>query len=337
MTYAYEMETEWLSRRSPRVQGCARGARPIGFAACTMRRFKVFRERGYDAATTREIALEAAVSVGTVFVYARDKRDLLFMVVNDDLDAVLARARVAARQPAPLLDQLLALLAPIYAYFASEPALARGMLLEVVHHHGLQEPPGDQALRYARRMGNLDARDCRACCARRATPATCASTFDPALMAQILWDLHLIEVRRWMAADDPQAAVGQAGLRRLYEAVLEPRVGPGPHPLNRPALGEPIRRQPPRLGPLAEPVAQNQSPCASSHQAASSAPSAKVNTRASRIPTVAVALQHHAGAAGAARAPRSAGTPAACGCRRRRPSGRPPPTGTAPPFRPGAR
>src|ERR1700744_6030140 len=48
----------------------------------------VFSERGYENATTREIALRAGVAVGTVFVYARDKRDLLMTIVNDDLEAV---------------------------------------------------------------------------------------------------------------------------------------------------------------------------------------------------------------------------------------------------------
>jgi len=35
-----------------------------------------FTEKGYDRATTREIAKLAGVAQGTLFLYARDKRDL---------------------------------------------------------------------------------------------------------------------------------------------------------------------------------------------------------------------------------------------------------------------
>src|SRR5438093_2985297 len=45
---------------------------------------KVFLEKGFDAATTREVAEIAEVSHATVFLYAKDKRDLLFLVFNDD-------------------------------------------------------------------------------------------------------------------------------------------------------------------------------------------------------------------------------------------------------------
>ncbi|WP_256735273.1 helix-turn-helix domain-containing protein, partial [Variovorax sp. dw_954] len=61
----------------------------------------VFIEHGYDAATTREIAQRAEVSTGTVFVYARDKRDLLLQVVNDELDALNARAQPLTGKPGP--------------------------------------------------------------------------------------------------------------------------------------------------------------------------------------------------------------------------------------------
>ena len=43
---------------------------------------EVVRTRGYDAATTREIAQLADVSGGTVFVYARDKRGVHLVEVR---------------------------------------------------------------------------------------------------------------------------------------------------------------------------------------------------------------------------------------------------------------
>ena len=49
---------------------------------------EVFRRKGYEAATTREIADLADVAIGTLFAYASDKRELLMMVINDDREAL---------------------------------------------------------------------------------------------------------------------------------------------------------------------------------------------------------------------------------------------------------
>src|SRR5690348_2549407 len=46
---------------------------------------ELFLERGYDAATTKEIAERAGIATGTLFLYARDKADLLCLVMHDRL------------------------------------------------------------------------------------------------------------------------------------------------------------------------------------------------------------------------------------------------------------
>src|SRR6185436_19385466 len=68
----------------------------------------LFTSKGYDDTTTREIAKRAKVAMGTVFVYAETKRDLLFLVINDDLEACIGRARHARQADRlSLLDSLL--------------------------------------------------------------------------------------------------------------------------------------------------------------------------------------------------------------------------------------
>ena len=87
-----------ISGRRASQPGASAGLRERGKSE-RQRRIKeaakaVFSDVGYDAATTREIARRAHVSIGTIFVYAKDKRDLLFLMLNDELDPV-ADARVA--------------------------------------------------------------------------------------------------------------------------------------------------------------------------------------------------------------------------------------------------
>src|ERR1700760_1724174 len=52
----------------------------------------LFVKRGYDDTTMRDIAKRAEVGFGTLFTYASDKRDLLFLIFNDELDNVIANA-----------------------------------------------------------------------------------------------------------------------------------------------------------------------------------------------------------------------------------------------------
>ncbi|MEO7404543.1 MAG: helix-turn-helix domain-containing protein [Burkholderiales bacterium] len=54
----------------------------------------LFEERGYEAATMRGIATQAGVGLGAVFSYADDKRDLVFLIVNDDSHAIADRASI---------------------------------------------------------------------------------------------------------------------------------------------------------------------------------------------------------------------------------------------------
>src|SRR5215510_7252691 len=53
---------------------------------------ELFLEQGYDNATTREIAGRADVGLGTLFSYASDKRDLLFLIYNDIQEELTGKA-----------------------------------------------------------------------------------------------------------------------------------------------------------------------------------------------------------------------------------------------------
>jgi hypothetical protein len=48
---------------------------------------KLFVANGYDEASTRQFATRAGVALGTLFLYAANKRHLLFLAVNDELEA----------------------------------------------------------------------------------------------------------------------------------------------------------------------------------------------------------------------------------------------------------
>ena len=179
----------------------------------------VFIERGYEAATTREIAARAEVSIGTVFVYASDKRDLLLQVVNDELDAVSSKAQALVERPGALIDRLLAYFRLRYRYWASEPKLSRPALQETAEFLPSVEKPGEEATRfYARRpvmMGQIEQMV-------RSAQADGEVVADVAAeeIASLVFSLYLIEARRWLQDETPKLAAGLARLERVLRLFM---------------------------------------------------------------------------------------------------------------------
>ena len=52
---------------------------------CPCSALKLFKEKGFHRATTREIAKAAGFSIGTLYEYIRTKEDVLYLVCNSIL------------------------------------------------------------------------------------------------------------------------------------------------------------------------------------------------------------------------------------------------------------
>jgi AcrR family transcriptional regulator len=78
---------------------------------------ELFAVHGVSGVTTQQIADRADVAVGTLFLYASTKAELLIMVQNEKfaeaIDHGLAAASVVEQAGAPICDEVLALLRPI--------------------------------------------------------------------------------------------------------------------------------------------------------------------------------------------------------------------------------
>ena len=94
----------------------------------------LFIAKGFDDTTMREIAVRAGVGLGTIFLYAKDKRDLLFLTINEPLQHLTQQAEGAVDPEAPLIDNLLAIAKLHYRFFGEQPALARLALREMIFY-----------------------------------------------------------------------------------------------------------------------------------------------------------------------------------------------------------
>ena len=100
---------------------------------------ELFSKLGYEAATLRQIARRAHVGLGTLFNYADDKRDLIFLIFNEELDALAVRATEAAQSVDAIVDQLAAFFRVYYRELGRELNLSRILLQELTFYsHGKQ-------------------------------------------------------------------------------------------------------------------------------------------------------------------------------------------------------
>lgn len=88
----------------------------------------LFREKGFDQATTLEIAERAGVGAGTVFKYFPTKEALLFAVVHMDLTAVHRRAVRSAAAETGLLLRLMTLYQQILNFHLAHADMSRAFI-----------------------------------------------------------------------------------------------------------------------------------------------------------------------------------------------------------------
>jgi AcrR family transcriptional regulator len=177
---------------------------------------QVFREKGFEAATTREIAARAGVGTGTLFVYARDKRELLRMVFRDQLEELSTTAFAGVPADAPLLDQLLHVFRPRYAFWGADPRLSRHAVRETFgSRYGGEEdgkalPPTVYVLH--ERLAELILRNQAA--------GRIDVSLEPHVCARLLLDVYYNENREWIADPVPDIDDGIARLREVLALAL---------------------------------------------------------------------------------------------------------------------
>jgi AcrR family transcriptional regulator len=175
---------------------------------------ELFTRHGYGAATMRQIARRAHVGLGTLFNYAEDKRDLVFLIFNEELNAMTDVALAAPRPGQPLLEQLVAVFRAHYRWLAENPALARILLQELTFYssgkqaatfHGIRQRLIDgleELVRAAQSEGKI------------------ASKADPRLIARHIFFVYSASLRWWIASPRPDPRTGIADLRCLLRLLV---------------------------------------------------------------------------------------------------------------------
>jgi AcrR family transcriptional regulator len=179
----------------------------------------LFHSRGYRETTMKMIASAANVAPGTLFLYAADKRDLLLMIINDELDVLTAHAFSGVDRRAPLLDQLMHLFKARYQYWGVDPELSLRALQEVLLPQTGDDHPSSQFTRYQQRREVLIANIFELIVEQQRAGNVRADQ-DPVMLADLCMAIHLSVVRTWLRNFSPSMEAGIARLRALLALAL---------------------------------------------------------------------------------------------------------------------
>jgi AcrR family transcriptional regulator len=176
--------------------------------------YELFISKGYDDTTTREIALRAGVGMGTVFTYADNKRDLLFLVANEDLAAITRRAEADISKDASLLSNLLVIFRDHYEYFARQPELSRLMLREMQFYASGSQADRFKAIR--EHFISLINQCVQMAQARREI----SLSYDYVLIGWVIFSVYQVESRRWLSGKKLDLPSGMAQLEQVIGVVI---------------------------------------------------------------------------------------------------------------------
>ena len=176
---------------------------------------ELFARHGYGAATMRQIAKRAHVGLGTLFNYAEDKRDLVFLIFNEELNATTDVALAAPRPRDGVVDQLIAVFRAHYIWLAAKPELARILLQELTFYSSGKQAATFHSIRKRLIDGVTDL-------IRKAQQAKkISSREDAALIARHIFFVYSASLRWWIASPKPDPRQGVADLRRLLKLQVE--------------------------------------------------------------------------------------------------------------------
>ena len=170
---------------------------------------ELFSKHGYESATLRQIAKRAHVGLGTVFNYAQDKRDLVFLIFNEELAVVTDLALRATHSRRPLLDQLVGIYKPHYEYFSKNPALSRILLKELTFYSEGKQAATFQEIRERLISGIENAVQ------TAQQEGRIGSKAEARLVARHIFFVSSGAIRWWIASLRPDPHEGLSELRRL--------------------------------------------------------------------------------------------------------------------------
>jgi AcrR family transcriptional regulator len=154
----------------------------------------LFNERGYEAATIRDIAAAAGLSTGAVFASFSDKADLFGAVIIDDFDALIEHLNACDEGEASAEAALLCLFSSIYAFQRDHLPLVRA----AIGHSWLGQPEAERRVRAGVKRVLAHVADVLR---QGVDRGELSPDLDIRLTTEMIWESFIANYRNGLAAD----------------------------------------------------------------------------------------------------------------------------------------
>lgn len=173
----------------------------------------LFRTKGFEATTAREICERARIGTGTLFLYVRDKRELLFLTFEADARGLFAEGKAAADRVPGLVAKLMCLFGRFTDYYARDPALSKAIVQELFFR--VHEPGGLGRLtrEFADHVTEL--------VVRAQDSGEIRADVPPAVAAMTLFAHYAYWMLGWLGTGMISQDSVQPGLRRALELAVD--------------------------------------------------------------------------------------------------------------------
>lgn len=175
---------------------------------------ELFGEQGYEGATLRDIANKAQVALGTVMLYAQDKKDLVLLMYNDEIENALKVAGGKITANRTVLENLCAFFQVFYDRYAENLRLARAYLQINFFAEGMNTATLKVHRAHKRRLATTIVEMGQA-------QGTLRSDVPAERMAEQILLLHRAAVRVWIADEQPSVKKGLAELKKILTLQIE--------------------------------------------------------------------------------------------------------------------
>ena len=160
---------------------------------------QLFCERGYEAATIRDIASAAGMSTGAVFASFDDKSELFEEIIGQDAAAMAGPMRAAAAEGSTIEESLIGLFGVAYQFQCRQiPLVQAGMAVSWTRSNDHEETLRDDLRPILALIDEV--------LGRGAARGELSQAADLGLLSGMVWDLYMAGYRRavfdgWSAED----------------------------------------------------------------------------------------------------------------------------------------
>ncbi len=176
---------------------------------------KLFTEYGYETATLRQIAKAAGLGLTTLFNHIQDKRDLIYLIFDEEVSLAAVRGRAALRPWQSFSEKISTISAFYFQMFSMEPVLSRILLSEV-----LQQTPGPHLERHLAIRGRMiDEFEELARAAQAA--GDLKPELDPKMIARSIQFAFTGASRWWIMQPNPDWRSGQRHLEDILNLLAD--------------------------------------------------------------------------------------------------------------------